>query len=411
MIGEAELRARVDAAIAAGPALRARPREQVAERVAAAWALIADPERAPGRAARERLPETTGLSLPMIAWALQATFARADRQAHLEGARRMAPPDDAARAPARLSALVLAGNVFTACVQPCSMALLAGSPLVVKASSKDDVLPSLFVAALAQVDVELAEACEVVTFPGGTPTLESALMSRADVVSVYGSDATLTAVRRRLAPTASLVAHGHGLGAGFVSRDALENEDAARAAATAFALDVAAYDQRGCMSPHVIWVERGGGVDGADWASMLAAQLDRLAADLPRGPLPREVGAAQIQWRGVAAARGELIEGDGWSVSYEGGAALRVSPGWRNVMVLDVDGPAALGAALAPLGVHLKTLGVAGDAARRREVAAALPAGLAPRVTAAGQMQRPSLLSLADGRPPWEGLFRLTALE
>ncbi|MEC7522348.1 MAG: acyl-CoA reductase [Myxococcota bacterium] len=411
MIGEAELRDRVEAAISAGAQLRARPREEVASLVAAAWGLIADPERAPGRAARERLPETTGLSLPMIAWALRATFEQADEAAHLEAARRMTPAEGAALSPARLSALILAGNVFTACVQPCSMALLAGSPLIVKASSKDDVLPQLFVAALAEIDLELAEACEVVTFPGGTPSLESALMSRADVVSVYGSDATLTAVRQRLSPTATLVPHGHGLGVGLVPRGALGDEAEAAAAATAFALDVAAYDQRGCMSPHVIWVERGGAIDARRWASMLATQLGRLAEDLPRGALPADVGAAQIQWRGVAAARGELHEGDGWAVSYEGRAALRISPGWRNVMVLDLEDARQVGAALGSLGVHLKTLGVAGDAALRRSVAASLPPGVAPRVAPAGRMQRPSLLSLADGRPPWEGLFRLTALE
>ncbi len=144
---------------------------------------------------------------------------------------------------------------------------------------------------------------------------------------------------------------------------------------------------------------------------MLGETLDRLATELPRGALPTAVGAAQLQWRGVAAVRGELIEGDGWAVAYEGEAALRVSPGWRNVQVLDVADQDAFGSLLAPLGVHLKCVGVAGDEDTRRRLAASLPAPLAPRVTAAGRMQRPSLLGMADGRLPWEGLFRLTELD
>lgn len=387
-----------------GAALRARDPEEVADVLARAWALIANPELAPGRAARSELPSSTGLTLPMIAWALASTFERAGEAELCEAARRMRGPDGTLAAPARLSVLVLAGNVFTACVQPWSLALLARAPLLVKASSRDDLLPRLFHAALAEVDPLLADACAVVSFPGGTAELEATLLSRADVVSAYGSDATLTSIRQRLSATTAFIPHGNGLGAGFVP--ALRSEADAVAAADALALDVAAYDQRGCLSPHAIWVERGGAVDALGFARMLAGSLDRLSVTLPRGSLATATGAAQLQWRGVAAVRGELFEGDGYAVSYEGEAALRLSPGYRNVLVLDAASLGAFALALAPLGVHLKCVGVAGDAGAREAVARALPPPLAPRVCEAGRMQRPSLLSLADGRPPWEGLLR-----
>ncbi|HEY8427151.1 MAG TPA: acyl-CoA reductase, partial [Sandaracinaceae bacterium] len=397
---EAELRALLDRLESASPALRARDPDEIADSVARAWESIANPELALGRAARSELPRSTGLSLPMVAWALDATLTGAG-EAIREAARRMRPPAGAIAAPPRLSVLVLAGNVFTACVQPWSLALLSRAPLLVKASSSDDVLPRLFHAALAEVDPELADACAVVTFPGGTPALEATMLSRADVVSVYGSDATIASIRARLGAGATLIAHGHGVGAGYVPREALADEESARRAADAFALDVAAYDQRGCMSPHVIWIERGAPVRGLELARMLARSLERLAEELPRGALSTEAGAAQLQWRGVSAAHGVLIEGDGWAVSYEGESPLRISPGHRNVLVLDVEDDAALARAVAPLGVHLKCLGVAADRDRREAVARALPAPLAPRVCEAGAMQRPSLLALADGRPPW----------
>ncbi|HJL19689.1 MAG TPA: acyl-CoA reductase [Sandaracinaceae bacterium LLY-WYZ-13_1] len=393
---------------AAGSALRARSPEAVAASVARAWGSIADPELAPGRAARQRLPESTGLTLPMVAWALSATFEGLSEASLVDAARRMAPPEGAVAAPAGLGVLVLAGNVFTACVQPWSLGLIARAPLLVKASSEDDVLPRLFAEALAAQDPVLGEACAVVTFPGGTPALEATLLSRADVVNAYGSDTTLASIRGRLSPTTHFVPHGHGLGVGYVA--ALDSRDASRQAAEAFALDVAAYDQRGCMSPHAIFVAPGA-LGGAAFAEDLAAALDRRAEELPRGALPVDVGGAQLQWRSVARVRGTLHEGDGWAVGYEGEAALRVSPGWRNVMVLDTPDDGAFAAALAPLGVHLKTLGVFGDPATRRALAGALPAPLAPRVCAAGRMQRPPLLALADGRLPWEGLSRWIEVE
>lgn len=407
---EAELRATLERLEAASEPLRARDPDELAALVARAWARIADPELAPGRAARGELPRSTGLSLPMIAWALDATLARAEGEI-AEAARRMRPPPGAIAAPARLAVLVLAGNVFSACVQPWSLALLARAPLLVKASSTDDVLPRLFHAALAEVDPLLADACAVVSFPGGTPALEATLLSRADVVSAYGSDATLSSLRARLSASTAFVAHGHGVGAGYVPREALADEASAERAAEALALDVAAYDQRGCLSPHAVWIERGAPVRGLELARILSRALGRLAEALPRGPLPMQAAAAQLQWRGVGAARGELLEGDGWAVSYEGESPLRISPGYRNVLVLEAQDDAALARALAPLGAHLKCLGVAADRDRREALARALPAPLAPRVCEAGSMQRPSLLALADGLPPWEGLTRYTQID
>jgi hypothetical protein len=122
--------------------------------------------------------------------------------------------------------------------------------------------------------------------------------------------------------------------------------------------------------------------------------------------LPTEVGAAQLQWRGVAAARGELFERDGYAVSWEGDSPLRLSPGWRNVSVLECGGAADLGRRLTPLGVHLKALAVAGDEPARRAVAQALPSPLAPRISAPGEMQTPPIDALADGASPWTGLVR-----
>ncbi len=401
MSAEAEpaLRAVIEGVERAGPSLRARPPDRIAARLAEAWARIADPERHLGRLARERLPGQTGLSLEMVAWALQATFDGLP-EALAEAARRMAAPPGLRAAPHRLGALVLAGNVFTACVQPLSMALLAQTPVVAKASSRDDGLPRLFAAALAEVDPELAAACAVVTFPGEASGLTDVLLARASVVSAYGSDATLRALRERLGPGATLIPHGHGLGLGFASARALDDD--LEGVARRFARDVAAYDQRGCMSPHAILVE--GEARAEPFGRALAAALDDLERELPRGALPRDAGPAQIQWRGVAATRGPLFEGRASAVAVElEPAAIRPSPGYRNALVRPVGSVDGVTVAADALGAHLKTLGVAGplDAVLTR-----LPPSVACRVCRAGEMQRPDLLSLADGRLPWDGLRR-----
>jgi hypothetical protein len=199
-----------------------------------------------------------------------------------------------------------------------------------------------------------------------------------------------------------LVAQGPGLGAAIVAKEALARGDHAAALARGLALDVAAYDQRGCMSPHAIWVERGGTVTPRAFAEQLASELETLQRELPRGPLLLSDASAQLSWRGVSTLRGELFEGDGYAVSYEESAPLRVSPGQRNVQVIAVDQVREACDRLATLGVHLKCLAIAGLDARRLTLAPRL----APRLCMPGSMQTPSLQALQDGVPAWEGFVR-----
>jgi hypothetical protein len=189
-----------------------------------------------------------------------------------------------------------------------------------------------------------------------------------------------------------------------VARAALATRADAEQAARAFATDVIAYDQRGCMSPHALWVERGAAVSCAELGALVHEALAALARELPRGPLPLEAAAQQLSYRGISAMRGVLHEGRAHAVAVEDAGVLRLSPGHRNVQVLGVDDAEALMQRLAPLGSHLKCLGVAGLAPA--SLAAALPMRVAPRLCALGSMQRPPVDALADGVPAWEGLLR-----
>jgi hypothetical protein len=418
MDSDTAVRELADRVAHAGSALRRLGPEGTLASLAEAARSLADPSTPTGAQVRADVARTSGLSGAMVDWALRTNVAPDDLSEEL--ARLAAPlragdgagPRALLAAPPRLAAVVLAGNVFTAALRAVAVPLLAGTPVVLKASSHDDAFPRWLERALLQTNAAVGQAVGVVTFAGGDEALEDALFAGADVVSVYGSDATVQSIRARLPATTRLVAHGHGLGVAYVPAAALGSEAEARAVAEAVALDVAAFDQRGCLSPHGIFVERGGAIDGLGLSRLLAGgPLDALERSLPRGPLPVDAGAAQVQWRGVAAARGVLFERDGYAVSHEGDAALRVSPGWRNVGVYGLAGFAAFVERLRPLGVHLKAVGVAGDAEARRALARALPPPLAPRVSQVGTMQTPPLGSLSDGEPPWVGVTRFVQVD
>ena len=146
--------------------------------------------------------------------------------------------------------------------------------------------------------------------------------------------------------------------------------------------------------------------DGDEAERFATEGLERLARELPRGPLPPEVGAAQAQWRGVAEVEGALIVGDTYGIAIGTPATLRWSPGYRNVTIVPVhDGSEAL-RAMAPLGATLKCIG--SDAASFGALRAELDRSerLTAYVCPLGSMQTPGLDAPADGKPIWHGLLR-----
>lgn len=392
----------------AGDYLRSLTNEAIIERLARASALVADERSELGQQARRELPGVARLSHAMVDWGLthgMGSVTEASLQRLLDDCDRSAKGWHLA--PHSLSALILAGNVFTASVRPILGSLLLRTPVVAKASSRGDVMPHLIRSALEAVDPEFAAALSVVTFEGSDAPRLSRLLREADVVSVFGSDATVSAVRQHTPPTAILVPHGHGLSAIYVKQ--LRKRDLV-ATARALALDVAAYDQRGCLSPHFIFVDDDAGVAPMTLAEALADEgLAHYQSELPRGVLSPDAATAQVQWRGVAAVRGELLERDGYAVSYEADEVIRLSPGYRNVGIYRCQGTDDLLARLRPLGVHLKCLAVVGDPDVRTQLAQAFGPRLSPRLCAPGEMQSPSIDGPADGQPPLAGLTRYIA--
>lgn len=397
----------------AGGALRALSAEERALAIGRAAARLADADDALGAEARVTSVAATEHSAAMVDWALRTTLVPDTTDALLALLEAWRPRARGLVArPASLAAIVLAGNVFTAGFRAIALPLLAGAPVLVKAASSDDTFPRLFARALSAVDERVGAALGVTTFGRADDALERAMLASADSVSVYGSDATLRAIRSKLAPSVAFAGHGHGVGAAYIPFTALESRESAVEAARQLALDVAAYDQRGCLSVQVVFVARFGRVVPREFARILAEDaLAALARSLPRGALPVETGALQLQWRGLGAVRGELFEGDGFAVAYESDGPLRFGPGYRNVLVLECGDARELAQRLAPLGVHLKALGVAGDAAQRAEVARALAGALAPRISEVGAMQTPGLAGPADGVDPFAPFVRYLALD
>lgn len=397
-----ELRARIDAALAARTRLRNRPLDETIASLEAAALRWSQDE-----ALEDALPAATGLSPQMIAAVMPIAASALDAAAMVElvedewgqGAAHRPAPDDV-----RVVAHVLASNVPALALPAIALACLTGAAVVVKSGRRDALSAPAFVRALADVDPELAATVVTAYWPGGEATLEDALLARSDVAVLTGGDEAIAALARRAA--SRVIAHGPRVSVAAVGRGALDD---ARGAATALALDVALYDQRGCLSPHAVYVESGGDVSPRQFAERLAGALDGIAHSLARGEASVEeraaarACAAEAEW----SPGGAVIETPGGTVLYEETTTFRPTAGRRTVRVHPLDHVGALVAALPPDAIEC--VGLAGIPAS--PLVADLRALGVSRVCPLGGMQQPPISWPRGQRAPLGALLGRAADE
>ncbi|HLZ07710.1 MAG TPA: acyl-CoA reductase, partial [Chloroflexota bacterium] len=177
-----------------------------------------------------------------------------------------------------------AGNVPGLAAQSLVMATLVKAASLGKVAAGEPIFASLFARSLAAVDPRLGDCLAVAYWPGDDPLAGQAAFAAADAVVAYGNEATIESVRSRVRPGSRLIAYSHKLSFGVVLRERLETRDLDDLADRA-AYDVARFDQQGCLSPHLLYVEEGGNVSAADFGRTLAASLQRWSAVVPRGKL------------------------------------------------------------------------------------------------------------------------------
>ena len=302
---------------------------------------------------------------------------------------------------------VAAGNLPLPALMSLLLGLVVRSAQFMKCASGASLLPRLFAHSLYEVEPKLAACLEIAEWRGGCAGLEQPLFEHADCVTATGTDETIVEIHRNLPTQVRFVACGHRVSFGFITRELLTSYHAKQLAPKA-AGDVAAWNQLGCLSPHLFYVEQGGSVSPEQFAEMLAAELARWEEVEARGPIPAEQAAAIASRRTFYEVRAasspdtRLWQSDAstaWTVVYETDPAFQFSCLNRFVYVKPVkDLSEALHAAETLRG-KLSTVAVAAPENRAQDIAITLACWGVTRVCPIGQMQQPSLLWRHDGRP------------
>ena len=314
---------------------------------------------------------------------------------------------------------VAAGNLPNPALMSLTLGLLTRSAQFMKCASGASLLPRLFAHSIYEADHKLASALEVAEWRGGSADLEGALFAGADCVTATGSDETLAAIRARVPAAARFLGYGQRVSFGFVAREALRPEAVSELVARV-ADDVIAWDQNGCLSPHVVYVEERGAVESDRFAELLAVELMQREAAEPRGKISVEEAAAIASRRSLyetlAAHRGDAkiwqsLNSTAWTVVFEHDVRFRLSPLNRFIFVKPVPDLAAVLQGLDEMRGRVSTAAVGAPPERLREVAPRLARWGVTRICEPGRMQNPPLTWRHDGRPALGDLVTWTDFE
>jgi len=314
---------------------------------------------------------------------------------------------------------ICAGNLPNPALMSITLGLLTRSAQFVKCASGASFLTRLFAHSIYEADRKLGACLEIAEWRGGNRELENALFAEADCLTATGGDETLAAIRAQLPAKVRFLGYGQRVSLGFVTREVLREETVAQVVSNA-ADDVIAWDQNGCLSPHVIYVEERGVVESDKFAELLAVELAKREASEPRGKISMEESATIASRRAIyetlAVHRADAKiwssqNSTAWTVVFEHDVRFQFSCLNRFIYVKPVPDLAAVMRGVDEIHGKVSTVGIAAPPEKTKELALRFARWGATRICPLGQMQNPPLTWRHDGRPVLGDLVTWTDFE
>lgn len=160
--------------------------------------------------------------------------------------------------------------------------------VLVRNSRQAPLLAPWVLSAIETLDPGLVRGVAMLTWDPEDAALQRVLVGEADLMMAAAGDAAIASLDTYLDEAARPIRfhrHGHKVSFAAIGRSALDTEPGPLARLAA--LDSTLWNQFGCLSPRVHFVEQGGGHSPLEYAKSLATSLRDLTGDFPRGGAPR----------------------------------------------------------------------------------------------------------------------------
>jgi acyl-CoA reductase-like NAD-dependent aldehyde dehydrogenase len=360
----------------------------------------------------DRIAERTGYSLPAVEYALDRFFfsvTEAELIATirnelgsleiLDGFAKREGRPHAWASPAGSVCIISSRTTVGVALTSAVFALCAKCDVLVK--DREDSLVQAFFETLAEELDEFAVAAQAVVWSSNDANAPA--LQQFDIVVAYGGDDTFSTIRAQLQPQARFIAYGPRASAGYITRESLNAPQMSREIADGAARDLVLYESEGCLSLHVLFVERGASISPEDFTHTLADAVERANVEFPLGRREAETSARLAHQRNLGAFRAAT----GTGAVFANAAAeytLVLDPPKeeppqflpRALGVIPVDGVAQALAYVSAHRIPLEGFAISSDRADVIEMA--IKAG-AVRLVRFGELQHPPLGGDHGGRP------------
>lgn len=189
-----------------------------------------------------------------------------------------------------LIAHITGGAIPNPAILSIILGLLARSAQFVKCARHASFLPRLFAHSIYETDAKLGACLEIAEWKGGDQALETPLLQKADCVTATGHDETIQALESRLPRRTRFLPYGHRLSFAYATKAGLEN-CSLKTLAEQIVNDLTLWNQSGCLSPHVVYAEKGAAPSPEQLAQAIAEELERREQSEPRGPISTQAAA------------------------------------------------------------------------------------------------------------------------
>lgn len=336
----------------------------------------------------QRIADRTGYSLPVVEFALDRLFESITENAIittiedelgslevLDGFMPRKGRPDAHAVPGGDVCIISSRTTIGVALPAAIFALCAKCNVTVK--DREDSLIASFFETLYQEDAAFRDSAHAQAW--NATDSNAPQLDRFDVVTVFGSGATLDAVRKTLKPEAHCIGFGPRISVGYVGREALSDPTAVNELAHRAARDIVLYETEGCLSLQLIFAENGAAVSVDRFRNVLHNQVERAGVEFP--PARASGGKA------ARAAQALVLE------RFRGSTLVLPAP--RSADVIAVNTPTDAAQYLQNRAVRLEGFAIAPQ--RNDLLQLALDAGAA-QITNFGELQSPPLGTHHGGR-------------
>lgn len=313
-----------------------------------------------------------------------------------------------------LIGLIAPGNVPGVAVLPLVQLSLLGIPVIVKSASSEPFLVPLLLRELAQIDSIVAGRLAALHWSRQEEAITEAFTPCVARLVAFGQDETLAALR----PIGSAAFDGFGdkFSVAIVNPNCVSQKDM-----QLLAYDICMFDQKGCMSPQIIFLITDNWQTTEYFCKRLAQALAEMERSFPAGHWRDSDYAALQQWRGAMEAR--QAEGEQviylrspkltWTVAGASGFDLHERVALRFARVWQIDSTAAVFRLLLPASDSLQAVSLLleeEEMQQAQELFAGADDTSSVRfrqtlLAAPGRLQRP-MFNWMDLSPRWYELTR-----